>query len=122
MTTETTAEQEPAAGSAGAVTDEQLISMLVDRARGDGLQQVADELNNRPRLCLGDKSPIEAMQQWSTTTRSWSFATTARNRPVYPVVFIARTAHSRSSSGYFVGAGMMTPTFAGNRASKKSVR
>ena len=38
MTTETTVEQEPAAGSAGAVTDEQLISMLVDRARGEGLK------------------------------------------------------------------------------------
>ena len=38
MTTETIVEQEPAAGSAGAVTDEQLIAMLVDRARGDGLQ------------------------------------------------------------------------------------
>ncbi|MCW2641102.1 MAG: hypothetical protein JWP76_3408 [Dactylosporangium sp.] len=32
MTTETTVEQESAAGSVGAVTDEQLISMLVDRA------------------------------------------------------------------------------------------
>ena len=38
MTTETTAGQEPAAGSAGAVTDEQLIAMLVDQARADGLQ------------------------------------------------------------------------------------
>ena len=37
MTTETTVGQS-AAGSAGAVTDEQLIAMLVDRARGDGLQ------------------------------------------------------------------------------------
>src|SRR3954471_12341918 len=38
MTTETTIGQEPAGGPAGAVTDEQLIAMLVDRARGDGLQ------------------------------------------------------------------------------------
>lgn len=38
MTTEATVEQEPAAVSVGAVTDEQLISMLVDRARGDGLK------------------------------------------------------------------------------------
>ena len=38
MTTETTSAQEPAAGPVGAVTDEQLISMLVDRARGDGLK------------------------------------------------------------------------------------
>jgi len=38
MTTETTSGQEQAAGSAGAVTDEQLIAMLVDRARGEGLQ------------------------------------------------------------------------------------
>src|SRR3954471_16402014 len=38
MTTETTRGQEPAAMSAGSVTDEQLIAMLVDRARGDGLQ------------------------------------------------------------------------------------
>ncbi len=37
MTTETTVGQS-AAGPAGAVTDEQLIAMLVDRARGDGLQ------------------------------------------------------------------------------------
>lgn len=37
MTTETTVGQ-PAAGPAGAVTDEQLIAMLVDWARGDGLQ------------------------------------------------------------------------------------
>ncbi|MBE1610033.1 hypothetical protein HEB94_006881 [Actinopolymorpha pittospori] len=36
---ETTSEQEPAGGSVGsAVTDEQLIAMLVDRARGDGLK------------------------------------------------------------------------------------
>jgi putative transposase len=38
VTTETTVEHEPAVGSAGAVTDEQLISMLVDRARGEGLK------------------------------------------------------------------------------------
>jgi transposase-like protein len=38
MTTEATAGQEPAVGPVGAVTDEQLIAMLVDRARGDGLQ------------------------------------------------------------------------------------
>ena len=37
MTTETTVEQEPTAGPVGAVTDEQLISMLVARARGDGV-------------------------------------------------------------------------------------
>jgi hypothetical protein len=42
MTTETTAGQEPATVSAGAVTDEQLIAMLVDRARGDGLQLTGD--------------------------------------------------------------------------------
>src|SRR4051812_32871543 len=38
MTTETPVGQEPAAGLAGAVTDEQLIAMPGDRARGDGLQ------------------------------------------------------------------------------------
>lgn len=38
MTTEITSGQEPAGGSVGAVTDEQLIAMLVDRARGDGLK------------------------------------------------------------------------------------
>jgi putative transposase len=38
MTTEATAGQEPAVGPVGAVTDEQLIAMLVDRARGDGLR------------------------------------------------------------------------------------
>lgn len=36
MTTETTVGQ-PAAGSVAGTTDEQLIAMLVDRARGDGL-------------------------------------------------------------------------------------
>lgn len=36
MTTEITVEQEPAVVPAGAVTDEQLISMLVERARGEG--------------------------------------------------------------------------------------
>ncbi|BCJ55907.1 IS256 family transposase [Actinoplanes sp. NBRC 14428] len=38
MTTEITSGREPAAGPADAVTDEQLIAMLVDRARGDGLK------------------------------------------------------------------------------------
>ena len=38
MTTETTSAQEPAVEPVGAVTDEQLIAMLVDRARGDGLK------------------------------------------------------------------------------------
>ncbi|MFY1673916.1 hypothetical protein ACN27G_28845 [Plantactinospora sp. WMMB334] len=38
MTTETTIEQEPAGGSVGAATDEQLIALLVDRARGEGLK------------------------------------------------------------------------------------
>lgn len=38
MTTETTAGQEPAGGSVAGATDEQLIAMLVDRARGDGLK------------------------------------------------------------------------------------
>jgi len=38
MTIETTIEQEPDAGSGAVVTDEQLIAMLVDRARGEGLQ------------------------------------------------------------------------------------
>ncbi|MEV6695069.1 hypothetical protein AB0M35_26700 [Micromonospora sp. NPDC051196] len=38
MTTEITSGQEPAARLADAVTDEQLIAMLVDRARGDGLK------------------------------------------------------------------------------------
>ncbi|ROO51981.1 transposase-like protein [Micromonospora sp. Llam0] len=38
MTTETTIEQEPAGGSVGTATDEQLIALLVDRARGDGLK------------------------------------------------------------------------------------
>ncbi|HEX5540851.1 MAG TPA: hypothetical protein VFX60_04715 [Micromonospora sp.] len=38
MTTETTSGQEPAVEPVGAVTDEQLIAMLVDRTRGDGLK------------------------------------------------------------------------------------
>ena len=36
---------------------------------GQDLRRVADELNNRPRLCLGDKSPTEAMQQWLPQAR-----------------------------------------------------
>ena len=38
MTTEPLVEQGPAAAPAGVVTDEQLVAMLVDRARGDGLK------------------------------------------------------------------------------------
>jgi putative transposase len=38
MTTDVTIGQEPADGSAGAATDEQLIALLVDRARGEGLK------------------------------------------------------------------------------------
>ena len=38
MTTDITIGQEPAVGSAGAATDEQLIALLVDRARGEGLK------------------------------------------------------------------------------------
>lgn len=38
MTTETTVEQELTVGLTGAVTGEQLIAMLVERARGDGLK------------------------------------------------------------------------------------
>lgn len=41
MTIETTVEQS-AAGPAGGVTDEQLIAMLVDRARGDGLKLTSE--------------------------------------------------------------------------------
>ncbi|WP_080636846.1 hypothetical protein [Salinispora vitiensis] len=40
MMTKTTVEQS-ASGPVGAVTDEQLIAMLVDRARDDGLKQGA---------------------------------------------------------------------------------
>jgi len=42
MTTETTIEQEPAGGSVGTATDEQLIALLVDRARGDGLKLIGE--------------------------------------------------------------------------------
>jgi hypothetical protein len=38
MTSEVTAGQEPAGGSVAGATDEQLIAMLVGRARGDGLK------------------------------------------------------------------------------------
>ncbi|MBP1780633.1 MULTISPECIES: hypothetical protein [Micromonospora] len=38
MTAEITSGQEPAARPADAVTDEQLIAMLADRARGDGFE------------------------------------------------------------------------------------
>jgi transposase-like protein len=38
MTTEPIVEQGPVAGPAGQVSDEQLVAMLVDRARGDGLK------------------------------------------------------------------------------------
>jgi transposase, IS30 family len=30
----------------------------------DQLQQIADELNDRPRLCLNDKTPTELLQRW----------------------------------------------------------
>ena len=42
MTTGTTTGRAPASESAGAVTDEWLITMLVDRARGHGLQLTGD--------------------------------------------------------------------------------
>jgi putative transposase len=42
MTTEPIVAQEPAGGPTDAVTDEQLIAMLVDRARGDGLKLTGD--------------------------------------------------------------------------------
>lgn len=38
MTMESIVEQGPAAGPVGVVSDEQLVAMLVDRARGDGLK------------------------------------------------------------------------------------
>ena len=28
------------------------------------LRQIADELNDRPRLCLNDKTPAELLQRW----------------------------------------------------------
>jgi transposase, IS30 family len=34
------------------------------------LRRVADELNQRPRLCLADKTPTEAMRGWPTLTTS----------------------------------------------------
>ena len=30
----------------------------------DHLRQIADELNDRPRLCLNDKTPAELLQRW----------------------------------------------------------
>ena len=42
MTTEPIVEQGPAAGPVGVVSDEQLVAMLVDRARGDGLKLTGD--------------------------------------------------------------------------------
>nr|WP_197698603.1 hypothetical protein [Micromonospora viridifaciens] len=42
MATEITSGQEPAVGPVGAMTDEQLIAMLVDRARGDGLKPTGE--------------------------------------------------------------------------------
>ena len=42
MTTESIVEQGPAAGPVGVVSDEQLVAMLVDRARGDGLKLTGD--------------------------------------------------------------------------------
>ena len=38
MTTEPIVEQGPVGGPVDGVTDEQLVAMLVDRARGDGLK------------------------------------------------------------------------------------
>ena len=32
------------------------------------LQQIATELNQRPRLCLNDRSPQQAMRQWARHT------------------------------------------------------
>jgi transposase, IS30 family len=31
---------------------------------GDQLRQIADELNERPRLCLEDKTPAELLRRW----------------------------------------------------------
>jgi IS30 family transposase len=33
------------------------------------LNAVADELNDRPRLCLGDRTPREVMRRWTRQTR-----------------------------------------------------
>jgi transposase, IS30 family len=30
------------------------------------LRQIADRLNHRPRLCLGDLTPAEAVRRWTT--------------------------------------------------------
>jgi transposase, IS30 family len=30
----------------------------------DQLRQIADELNERPRLCLKDKAPAELLRRW----------------------------------------------------------
>jgi putative transposase len=42
MTTERIVEQDPATGLDSSAADEQLIAMLVDRARGDGLKLTGD--------------------------------------------------------------------------------
>jgi transposase, IS30 family len=33
--------------------------------RADQLNHIAAELNDRPRLCLADRTPHQAMQQWT---------------------------------------------------------
>lgn len=34
----------------------------------DHLRQITDKLNDRPRLCLNDKTPAELLQRWSVST------------------------------------------------------
>jgi IS30 family transposase len=47
----------------------------------DDLQAVAQELNQRPRIILGDRTPEEIMKGLLTTTNTSKFATTDGNRP-----------------------------------------
>lgn len=50
------------------------------------LDRVATELNQRPRLILGDRTPEQVLAHCSTTSHTTSFATTTRNRPRTPTV------------------------------------
>lgn len=83
MTTGTVVEQEPAAGSAGTVTDEQLISMLVDRARGEGLKLTGEGVLLQQRVLESalDGEITDHVGYASTTRRARAAGTPGRSQP-----------------------------------------
>jgi IS30 family transposase len=48
-----------------------------DMVTDQRLQQVADELNDRPRACLADRSPTQSMARWRRQLSTVRFATMA---------------------------------------------